>query len=411
MSVNLESLAKEVEHDIEPVYRFIDEKAFVNHAKVLASFRKARVSDFHLKGSTGYGYGDSGRETLERIYADIFHAEKALVRGQIVSGTHAIALCLYGVLRPGDELLSVQGEPYETLGEMIGMRGESPGSLKELGVAYKQVNLTGEGDLDYAGIGQSLNPRTKMVLLQRSAGYRWGSALGISKMRKTIDFIKKRKQDAVIFVDNCYGEFAETEEPVEAGADLVAGSLIKNPGGGLAPTGGYVTGKEEYVKMAANRWSAPGIGAEVGPTCNFQRLLYQGLFLAPHFVSEALKGAVFASMFFEYLGFKVLPRYDQPRSDIVQAIMLGTPERLLAFCRGLQMWSPVDSHVLPEANAMPGYGDPVVMAAGTFIQGASLELSADGPMRPPFAVYLQGGLSKEYVKLALFSAAREVLCC
>ena len=411
MNVNLEALAKEVDHNIEPVCRYIDEKALVNHAKVLASFRRAKVSDFHLKGSTGYGYGDNGRETLEYLYADIFHAEKALVRGQIVSGTHAIALCLYGVLRPGDELLSIQGEPYDTLGEMIGIRGESPGSLKDLGVTYKQVNLTGAGDLDYAGIEQSLNPRTRMVMLQRSAGYRWGSALGISKMRETIDFIKKKKPDAVIFVDNCYGEFVESEEPVEAGADLVAGSLIKNPGGGLAPTGAYVAGKERYVEMAANRWSAPGIGAEVGPTCDFQRLLYQGLFLAPHVVSEALKGAVFASKFFEYLGFKVLPVYDQPRSDIVQAIMLGTPARLLAFCRGLQMWSPVDSHVLPEANAMPGYGDPVVMAAGTFIQGASLELSADGPMRPPYAVYLQGGLSKEYVKLALLSAAREVLCC
>jgi cystathionine beta-lyase family protein involved in aluminum resistance len=409
MEVNLEALTKEVERKIEPVYRLIDEKALVNHAKVLASFRSAKVSDFHLKGSTGYGYGDSGRDTLEKIYADIFHAEKALVRGQIVSGTHAIALCLYGVLRPGDEILAVQGEPYDTLGEMIGIRGNAPGSLKDFGITYKQVNLTSEGDLDYNSIGQSLSPRTRMVLLQRSAGYRWGAALGINKMREIIKFIKARKQNAVIFVDNCYGEFVETEEPIEAGADLVAGSLIKNPGGGLAPTGGYVAGKEKYVEMAANRWSAPGIGADVGPTCDFQRLLFQGLYLAPHTVSEALKGVVFASMFFESLGFKVFPGYDHPRSDIVQGIMLGTPERMLAFCRGLQKWSPVDSHVMPEANLMPGYGDPVVMAAGTFVQGASLELSADGPMRPPYAVYLQGGLSKEYVKLALLSAAREVL--
>lgn len=409
MSINLETLAKEVERKVEPLYRLIDERALSNHAKVLAAFRKARVSDFHLKGSTGYGYGDSGRETLENIYADVFRAEKALVRGQIVSGTHAIALCLYGVLRAGDELLSVQGEPYDTLGEMIGIRDGAEGSLKDLGVVYKQVDLTSGGDLDFSAVGQAISPRTKMVMLQRSAGYRWGTALGIDKIREAVDFIKKRKPDTVVFVDNCYGEFVELEEPLEAGADLVAGSLIKNPGGGLAPTGGYVAGKEKYVEMAANRWSAPGIGAEVGPSGDIQRLLYQGLFLAPHVVSEALKGAVFASMFFESLGFKVLPRPSDHRSDIVQAIQLGTPERMLAFCRGLQKGSPVDSHVTPEANDMPGYGDPVVMAAGTFVQGASLELSADGPLRPPFAVYLQGGLSKEYVKLALLSAARELL--
>lgn len=411
MKVNLEALAKEVEIKIEPVYRLIDEKALENHTKVLASFQSARVSEFHLKGSTGYGYGDTGRETLENIYAEIFRAEKALVRSQIVSGTHAIALCLYGVLRPGDELLSVQGEPYDTLGEMIGIRGEAHGSLKDLGIVYRQVNLTGDGEVDFLALGQSLSSRTRMVLLQRSAGYRWGAPLGINKMREIIIFIKGIKPDVVVFVDNCYGEFTELEEPIEAGADLVAGSLIKNPGGGLAPSGGYVAGKEMYVDMAANRWSAPGIGAEVGPSGDSQRLLYQGLFLAPHVVSEALKGAVFASMFFESLGFNVLPGYKDPRSDIVQGIMMGTPEKMLAFCRGLQKGSPVDSHVLPEANPMPGYGDPVVMAAGTFIQGASLELSADGPMRPPYAVYLQGGLSKEYVKLALLSAAREVLGC
>jgi cystathionine beta-lyase family protein involved in aluminum resistance len=411
MNVNLEALTKEVEINIEPVYRLIDEKALENHAKVLSVFQRARVSEFHLKGSTGYGYGDAGRETLERMYADIFRAEKALVRSQIVSGTHAIALCLYGVLRPGDELLSVQGEPYDTLGEMIGIRGGAHGSLKELGVVYRQVNLNGAGEVDFLSVEQSLSPRTRMVMLQRSAGYRWGASLGINKIREVIRFIKIIKPDVVVFVDNCYGEFTELEEPIEAGADLVAGSLIKNPGGGLAPTGGYVAGKEIYVDMAANRWSAPGIGAEVGPGGDWQRLFYQGLFLAPHIVSEALKGAVFASLFFERLGFNVLPAYSAPRCDIVQGIMMGTPEKMLAFCRGLQRGSPVDSHVLPESNAMPGYGDPVVMAAGTFIQGASLELSADGPLRPPYAVYLQGGLSKEYVKLALLSAAREVLAC
>lgn len=407
--VNLDLLSEEVEKEVQPVYRSIEKTALKNHAKVLEAFRRARVSDFHLKGSTGYGYGDRGREALEEVYAGVFRAEAALVRGQIVSGTHAIALCLYGVLRPGDELLSVQGEPYDTLGEMIGFRGDAYGSLKDMGVIYKQVDPLIGGGINYAGVGQALGDRTKMVMLQRSRGYHWGPSLGIAEMREIIHYIRQRKADAIIFVDNCYGEFVEEEEPIEAGADLVAGSLIKNPGGGVAPTGGYVAGRSKYVEMASNRWSAPGIGAEVGPSAEYQRLLFQGLFLAPHIVAEALKGAVFAARLFEKLGFEVLPGYDEARSDIVQALGLGTPARMLAFCRGLQGASPVDSHVRPEANAMPGYGDPVVMAAGTFIQGASLELSADGPIRPPYAVYLQGGLSKEYVRLAVLSAAREVL--
>jgi len=405
----LEQLSEEVDREVQPVYSLIEERALINHAKVLEAFRKMRVSEFHLKGSTGYGYGDRGRETLEGVYAAVFRAEAALVRSQIVSGTHAIALCLYGVLRPGDELLAVQGEPYDTLGEMIGIRGRENGSLREFGVRYKQVELLPGGLLDFAGIEKALGDKTKMVILQRSRGYKWGPSLSVGEMRKLIAFIKDKKPDAIVFVDNCYGEFVEVEEPVEAGADLAAGSLIKNPGGGIAPTGGYVVGKKKYVEMAANRWSAPGIGLEVGPSAEHQRLLYQGLFLAPHIVAEALKGAVFAARFFERLGFEVMPGYCEERSDIVQAISLGSPERVVAFCRGLQSASPVDSHVSPEPVAMPGYGDPVVMAAGTFVQGASLELSADGPIRPPYTVYLQGGLSKEYVRLAVLSAAREVL--
>ncbi|OPY58043.1 MAG: methionine gamma-lyase [Pelotomaculum sp. PtaU1.Bin035] len=405
----LEQLSEEVEHEVQPAYRLIEEKALKNHAKVLEAFRRARVSDFHLKGSTGYGYGDQGRGALEEVYADVFRAEAALVRSQIVSGTHAIALCLYGVLRAGDELLSVQGGLYDTLGEMIGIRGEAGGSLRELGVLYNQVEPLPGGGINFAGVEKALNGRTKMVMLQRSRGYNWGPSLGTGEIREIINLIKKKKPDTVVFVDNCYGEFVEGEEPVEAGADLAAGSLIKNPGGGIAPTGGYVVGRQKFVEMAANRWSAPGIGSEVGPSAECQRLLFQGLFLAPHIVSEALKGAVFASRFFERLGFEVLPAYHEVRSDIVQAIRLGSPERMSAFCRGLQGASPVDSHIRPEPAAMPGYGDPVVMAAGTFIQGASLELSADGPVRPPYAVYLQGGLSKEYVRLAVLSAAREVM--
>lgn len=409
MNIDLEKLSTEVEKEVQSVYRSIEEKSLQNHVKVLASFQKARVSDFHLKGSTGYGYGDRGREALEKVYAEVFRAESALVRSQIVSGTHAIALCLYGVLRPGDELLSVQGEPYDTLGEMIGIRGNSSGSLKELGIVYKQVKPLSGGGIDYNAVGQAIGAGTRVIMLQRSRGYSWGPSLGVGDMKEFIRFIRRIKPESVVFVDNCYGEFVELEEPIEAGADLVAGSLIKNPGGGLAPTGGYVVGKAKYVEMAANRWSAPGIGAEVGPTGEHQRLLFQGLFIAPHIVAEALKGAVFAARLFERLGFEVFPRYDEQRYDIVQAIGLGTPERMLAFCRGLQGASPVDSHVRPEANAMPGYGDPVIMAAGTFVQGASLELSADGPLRPPYAVYLQGGLSKEYIRLAVLAAAREVL--
>ncbi len=407
--VDLEKLAIEVEHEAKQVFNNIEETALLNHAKVLGAFQKSKVSEFHLKGSTGYGYGDKGREILEKVYADIFRAEAALVRGQIVSGTHAIALCLFGVLRPGDELLSLHGEPYDTLAEVIGSRGESPGSLKELSVGYRQVEPLNEGGIDYNAAGQALNSSTKMVYLQRSMGYRWGSSLGLGEIKEAVNFIKKRNNETVVLVDNCYGEFVETEEPIEAGADLVAGSLIKNPGGGLAPTGGYVAGVSKFVDMASNRWSAPGLGSELGPSADFQRLLFQGLFLAPHIVAEALKGAVFASRFFEKLGFEVMPRYDEYRNDIVQGIKLGTPEKMLNFCRGIQKASPVDSHVIPTAYNMPGYGDSVVMAAGTFIQGASLELSADGPMRPPYTVYLQGGLSKEYIKLAVISAAREVI--
>ncbi|MCL6557602.1 MAG: methionine gamma-lyase family protein [Firmicutes bacterium] len=408
-NINLELLAKEVEREIEPVYKEIDEKALQNHAKVLEAFHRARVSDFHLKGSTGYGYGDRGRETLEEVYARVFRAEAALVRGQIVSGTHAIALCLYGILRPGDELLSVQGEPYDTLGEMIGIRGEAPGSLKEFGVFYRQLELLPGGEVDYSGIERTVNSRTRVVMLQRSMGYNWGPRLDINSIRKISSFIKKIQPGTVVFVDNCYGEFVDVEEPIEAGADLVAGSLIKNPGGGLAPTGGYVAGCRRFVEMAAGRWTAPGIGGEVGPGAEYQRLLFQGLFTAPHVVAEALKGAVFAARLFARLGFSVKPEYDEARTDTVQGIMLGSPERMVAFCRGIQQASPVDSHVRPEPNEMPGYADSVVMAAGTFVQGASLELTADGPIRPPYVVYLQGGLSKEYVKLGVLSAAREVV--
>lgn len=406
---SLNRLANEVELEVQPLYRLLEEKAFHNHAKVLAAFQKYQVSDFHLKGSTGYGYDDAGRNVLEQIYAQVFQAEAALVRGQIVSGTHAIALCLFGVLRPGDKLLAVQGSPYDTLEELIGITGHSAGSLKEFGVKYRQVELLPDGTLDYEGIGQALADGPRMVMIQRSRGYAWRSSLDLAEMSRLISFIKTRQPDTVVFVDNCYGELVDEQEPPAIGADLVAGSLIKNPGGGIAPTGGYVVGKAKYVEMAANRWTAPGIGAEVGPSLDHQRLLLQGIFLAPHIVTEALKGAVFTARLFSRLGFTVSPAYDEPRTDIIQAIRLGAADKLVAFCRGIQAASPVDSHVRPEPSGMPGYQDAVVMAAGNFIQGASLELSADGPLREPYIVYMQGGLSKEYVRLAVISAARAML--
>lgn len=406
---DLELLADEVDEEVQVFYRRIDKIALANHSKVLEAFRAARVSDYHLKGSTGYGYGDAGREILEEVYARVFRAERALVRGQIVSGTHAIALCLYGVLRPGDELLAVQGQPYDTLSAIIGLTGNESGSLKDFKVSYKQVEPAGEGGIDYDRVGQALSAKTKMVLLQRSCGYGNGEPLSIKELKKVIKYIRQRTPETVIFVDNCYGEFVEEEEPIEAGADLIAGSLIKNPGGGIAPTGGYVVGRDKYVGMAANRWSAPGIGSEVGPSADNQRLFFQGLYLAPHTVAEAIKGSIFTARFFEKLGYETRPSFNKPRYDLVQLIKLGAPEKVLAFCRGLQAASPVDSHVRPEAHQMPGYTDPVVMAAGTFVQGASLELSADGPLREPYNVYVQGGLSKEFVRLAIIAAAREII--
>jgi cystathionine beta-lyase family protein involved in aluminum resistance len=408
ISNKLYQLAEEVEAEVQHVYRTIEKNALINHQRVLQAFRANRVSDFHLKGGTGYGYGDAGRDILENIYAAVFGGEAALVRGQIVSGTHAIAICLLGVLQPGDELLAVQGTPYDTLEETIGIRGNASGSLKQYGVKYNQIELLPNGELDWDNIDNALAANVKMVMIQRSRGYAWRPSLTMAGIKKLVEFIKAKSPNTIVFVDNCYGELVESQEPLHVGADLIAGSLIKNPGGGIAPTGGYIIGRSDLVAMAANRWTVPGIGAEVGPTLSHQRLLMQGIFLAPHVVSEALKGAVFASRLFERLGYEVSPRFDEYRTDIIQAIKLGNADKLVEFCRGLQSASPVDSHVVPEPDGMPGYDDAVVMAAGTFVQGASIELSADGPLREPYAVYLQGGLSREYVKLGVMNAAHRV---
>ncbi len=406
---NLEELAKQVEEDIKPVYNELDRISLLNHAKVLDAFHKTRVSEYHLKGSTGYGYGDPGREAVEKVFASVFRAEAALVRGQISCGTHAISVCLFGILRPGDELLFVTGQPYDTLQEVIGVRGSASGSLREWGITYQQVNLLGDGGVDEDGIIKSLNNRTKVVMIQRSRGYDWRPAVGIKEIEKICKLVRSVREDIVVLVDNCYGEFVEEKEPIEAGADLAAGSLTKNPGGGIVPTGGYIVGKNHLVEMVANRMTAPGLGGNVGASLEFNRWFLQGLFLAPHVVSEALKGSVFTAGLFERLGYEVSPRHEEQRSDIIQAVRLKSEEEMVAFCRGLQKGSPLDGHVIPEPVNIPGYEDKIVMAGGTFVAGSTIELSADGPVREPFAVYMQGGLSKEYVKLGIMSAAKECL--
>lgn len=409
LSQELIDLAEKVEEKIRPVVARLQQQTFHNHQKVLAAFTREKVSDYHLKGSTGYGYGDQGREVLEKVMARVLGAETALVRSQIVSGTHAIALALFGVLRPGDELMNVTGDPYDTLEEVIGLKGKAAGSLTDWGVTYRQVELLPDGLPDLETIKKSISSKTKMVAIQRSRGYSWRPSLNIRRLKEFITVIKEIKKDVVVFVDNCYGELVEAQEPTEVGADLIAGSLIKNLGGGLAPTGGYVAGREDLVKLAANRWTAPGIGASVGASLDLNRLLFQGLFLAPHIVGEALQGGVFTSALFSELGFQVSPKYDEQRTDLIQVIKLGNKELLRAFCRGLQQASPVDAHVIPEPWAMPGYQDQVIMAGGTFIQGATIELSADGPMREPYTVYFQGGLCREHVKSGALLAAEKVL--
>ncbi|WP_027363707.1 methionine gamma-lyase family protein [Desulfotruncus alcoholivorax] len=406
---DLALVAEKVNKEVVEIYRSIEPVELLNHKKVINAFRQSKVSSFHLGGSTGYGYDDAGREKLEEVFCRIFQTEDALVRGQIVSGTHAIALCLYGILKSGDLLLTVQGKPYDTLDKIIGYHTKSEGSLVSMGVCCRQIELLDDGTLDWGRLDEELRQPVKMVSIQRSCGYSLRPSLNMAELSKLCSFIKARQPDTIIFVDNCYGEFVEESEPTENGADIIAGSLIKNPGGGLAPTGGYVAGKKKLVELAANRLTAPGIGAEVGPTLGWQRLFFQGLYLAPHLVMEALRGAIWAALFFKELGFDVFPSPYDKRTDIVQAVILKTPERVEAFCRGIQGASPVDSHVVPVPSPLPGYQHQVIMAAGTFVQGASLEFTADAPMREPYGVYFQGGLSLTYTKIGLIEAASEVL--
>lgn len=400
--------AAEIEADLKERFENIDAVAEYNQQKVIKAMQKNRVSDTHFAATTGYGYNDLGRDTLEDVYASVFNAESALVRPQLTCGTHALTIALAANLRPGDELLSPVGKPYDTLEGVIGIC-ESKGSLAEYGVTYSQVDLLEDGSFDYEGIKNAINERTKMVTIQRSKGYQTRPTLSVEQIGELIAFIKNIKPSIICMVDNCYGEFVQTIEPTDVGADLCVGSLIKNPGGGLAPIGGYIVGKEEYVEQAAYRLTAPGLGKEVGATLGISGLLYQGLFLAPTVVAGALKGAIFAANLYERFGFPVIPNGSEPRYDIIQAVTLGTKEGIIAFCKGIQAAAPVDSFVTPEPWDMPGYDAEVIMAAGAFVQGSSIELSADAPIKPPYAVYFQGGLTWYHAKLGILMSAQKML--
>lgn len=388
-------------------FEAIDENAEYNQLKVLKAFRECRVSDACFTSSSGYGYNDLGRDTLEEVYSHIFHTEDALVRPQITCGTHALNVALSSNLRPGDELLSPVGKPYDTLEEVIGIRA-SKGSLAEYGISYAQVDLLKDGSFDYEGIRKAINDKTRLVTIQRSKGYQTRPTLSVERIGELISFIKKIKPDTVCMVDNCYGEFVERIEPSDVGADMVVGSLIKNPGGGLAPVGGYIAGKKECIEQAAYRLTSPGLGKEVGASLNIIQSFYQGLFLAPTVTASALKGAIFAANMLEGLGFLVLPDGTESRHDIIQAVTLGSAEAVISFCKGIQYGSPVDSFVTPEPWAMPGYDSDVIMAAGAFVSGSSIELSADGPIKEPYAVYFQGGLTFPHAKYGIMRAVQQL---
>lgn len=389
-------------------FQEIDRISEYNQIKVIAAMQNQKVSEACLLGTTGYGYNDLGRDTLEKVYADIFHTEDALVRPQITCGTHALALALLSNLRPGDELLSPVGKPYDTLEEVIGIR-PSRGSLKEYGISYSQVDLLPDGSFDYENIRKAIKPCTKLVTIQRSKGYQTRPTLSVERIGDLIRFIKEIRSDIICMVDNCYGEFTETIEPSDVGADLVVGSLIKNPGGGLAPIGGYLAGKKECIENAACRLTTPGLGREVGASLQALPSFYQGLFLAPSVTANAMKNAIFAANIYEKLGFSVVPNGTEPRYDIIQAITFGKPDGVIAFCRGIQQAAPVDGHVTPEPWDMPGYDSPVIMAAGAFVSGSSIELSADGPIKPPYTVYFQGGLTWQHGKFGIMKSLQSLV--
>lgn len=399
---------KEILEGLKERFEAIDEVAEYNQMKVLNAMQECKVSDIHFAATTGYGYNDLGRDTLEEVYAKVFHTEDALVRPQLVSGTHALAVALSSQLRPGDELLSPVGKPYDTLEEVIGIR-QSVGSLAEYGVKYRQVDLLKDGSFDYENIRKSINEKTKMVTIQRSKGYQTRPTLSVARIGELIQFIKGIRPDIICMVDNCYGEFVETNEPTDVGADMCVGSLIKNPGGGLAPIGGYIVGRKDCIGRAAARLTSPGLGKEVGASLGVISSFYQGFFLAPTVTAGALKGAVFAANVYEKLGYEVVPNGTESRHDIIQAVTLGSAEGVIEFCKGIQAAAPVDSYVVPEPWAMPGYDSDVIMAAGAFVQGSSIELSADAPIKPPYAVYFQGGLTWNHAKFGILMSLQKLV--
>ena len=408
ISEEVYNFGKEILERLKIRFEAIDEIAEYNQMKVLNAMQECRVSDVHFAATTGYGYNDLGRDTLEEVYAKVFHTEDALVRPQIVSGTHALAVALSSQLRPGDELLSPVGKPYDTLEEVIGIR-ESVGSLAEYGVKYRQIDLLEDVSFDWDNIRKSINEKTKMVTIQRSKGYQTRPTLSVARIGELIKFVKAIKPDVICMVDNCYGEFVEIIEPTDVGADLCVGSLIKNPGGGLAPTGGYIVGKKECIEKAAARLTSPGLGKEVGASLGVISSFYQGFFLAPTVTAGALKGAIFAANVYEKLGYGVVPNGTESRHDIIQAVTFGTPEGVIEFCKGIQAAAPVDSYVVPEPWAMPGYDSDVIMAAGAFVQGSSIELSADAPIKPPYAVYFQGGLTWNHAKFGILMSLQKLV--
>ena len=402
------NFGKEILIGLKERFEAIDEVAEYNQMKVLNAMQECKVSDIHFAATTGYGYNDLGRDTLEEVYAKVFHTEDAIVRPQLVSGTHALAVALSSQLRPGDELLSPVGKPYDTLEEVIGIR-ESVGSLAEYGVVYRQVDLLEDGSFDWENIRKAINEKTKMVTIQRSKGYQTRPTLSVARIGELIKFVKEIKPDVICMVDNCYGEFVETIEPTDVGADMCVGSLIKNPGGGLAPIGGYIVGNKECIERAAARLTSPGLGKEVGASLGVISSFYQGFFLAPTVTAGALKGAIFAANVYEKLGYGVVPNGTESRHDIIQAVTFGTPEGVIEFCKGIQAAAPVDSYVVPEPWAMPGYDSDVIMAAGAFVQGSSIELSADAPIKPPYAVYFQGGLTWNHAKFGILMSLQKLV--
>lgn len=409
LEVELENKTVEVEEKLIPFFKDIEKTAYVNQKKVLAAFRNNRVSDFHLTGSTGYGYDDDGRDVLERVYAEAFGAEACLVRNQIISGTHAISISLFGILRPGDELLYITGEPYDTLHSIVTGDGKDTGSLNDYGITYKHIDLNEDGSVNFEEVAKNIHAKTKMIGIQRSKGYSDRPSFLVDEIGEMIKQVRAINPELIVFVDNCYGEFVEEKEPTEVGADLMAGSLIKNPGGGLVRSGGYIAGRADLVEQCGYRATSPGIGAEAGASLDMLLEMYQGFFLAPHVVSQAVKGALFTAGLLDSFGLTTTPHYSDKRTDLIQAVSFNNAEQMIAFCQTIQENSPIDAHFAPEPSYMPGYTDDVIMAAGTFIQGSSIELTADGPIRPPYTAYVQGGLTYEHVKIAVLSSLEKLI--